>query len=166
MRGELPRVKTDAGNPSLHQARVLPCRQRSIRAASAREQNLPRLATAAAQIRVERLPRLLGQFETHRPTRFPLAHVGAVDCVAVRRHIIDTQVPGQSCRPLPVTFAGGFGPKRDERHCTKGLISAKIIPAPPRVTSDALFIGAWQLPPRAQLMCARIPFRCRTTREL
>jgi hypothetical protein len=91
MRGELPRVKTDAGNPSLHQARVLPCRQRSIRAASARKQNLPRLATAAAQIRVERLPRLLGQFETHRPTRFPLAHVGAVDCVAVRRHIIDTQ---------------------------------------------------------------------------
>ena len=24
-------------------------------------------------------------------TGFPLAHVGAVDCVAVRRHIIDTQ---------------------------------------------------------------------------
>src|SRR5215467_12091241 len=34
MRGELPWVKTDAGNPSLHQARVLPRRQGSIWAAS------------------------------------------------------------------------------------------------------------------------------------
>jgi len=45
----------DVGNPSLHQARVLPRRQRSIWAASTRKQNLPRLAPAAAQIRVERL---------------------------------------------------------------------------------------------------------------
>jgi hypothetical protein len=48
-----------------------------------------RLATAAAQIRIERLPRLLGQFEPHRPTGFPLAHVGAVDCLAMRRHVIN-----------------------------------------------------------------------------
>jgi hypothetical protein len=40
---------------------------------------------------VERLPRLLGQFEPHRPTGFPLAHIGAIDCVAERRHIIDAQ---------------------------------------------------------------------------
>jgi hypothetical protein len=59
MHGELSWVKTDAGNPTLHQARVLPC--------------------------------LLGQFEPHRPTGLPLAHVGAVHCVAVRRHIIDAQ---------------------------------------------------------------------------
>jgi hypothetical protein len=85
MRGELPCVKTDAGNPTLHQARVLPRRQRPIWAASARKQNLPRFATAAAQIRVERLRCLLGQFEPHRPTGLPLARVGAVHCVAVRR---------------------------------------------------------------------------------
>jgi hypothetical protein len=91
VRGELPWVKTDVGNPSLHQARVLPRRQRSIWAASTWKQNLPRLPTAAAQIRVERLARLLGQFEPHRPTGFPLAHVGAADCVALRRHVIDAQ---------------------------------------------------------------------------
>jgi hypothetical protein len=91
MRGELPWVKTDAGNPSLHQARVLPRRQRSIWATSTWKQNLPRLPTAAAQIRIERLARLLGQFEPHRPTGFTLAHVCAVDCVALRRHVIDAQ---------------------------------------------------------------------------
>jgi hypothetical protein len=71
--------------------RVLPRRQRSIWAASTWKQNLPRLATAAAQISVEGPARLLGQFEPHRPTGFPLAPVGAVDCVALRRHVIDTQ---------------------------------------------------------------------------
>jgi Protein of unknown function (DUF2817) len=64
---------------------------RSIWAASTWKQNLPRLPTAAAQIRVERLARLLGQFEPHRPPGFPLAHVGAVDCVALRRCVIDAQ---------------------------------------------------------------------------
>jgi hypothetical protein len=83
--------RADAGNPSLHQARVLRRRQRSIWAASTWKQNLPRLPTAAAQIRVERLARLLGQFEPHRPTGFPLAHVGTVGCVALRRHVIDAQ---------------------------------------------------------------------------
>jgi hypothetical protein len=33
-----------------------------------RKQNLPRLPTGGVQIRVERLARLLGQFEPHRPT--------------------------------------------------------------------------------------------------
>jgi hypothetical protein len=55
------------------------------------DRSSPRLATAAAQIRIERLPRLLGQFEPHRPIGFPLAQVGAVDRLAMRRHVIDAQ---------------------------------------------------------------------------
>jgi hypothetical protein len=90
MRGELP----------YQDRRWQPIAPPGARTAELSEIDLSRLdletvpaptATAAAQIRVESLARLLGQFEPHRPTGFPLAHIGAIDCVALRRHVIDAQ---------------------------------------------------------------------------
>ena len=37
------------------------------------------------------MPRHIRQFEPDRPTGLPLAYVGAVDGVAVGRHVIDTK---------------------------------------------------------------------------
>jgi Outer membrane protein beta-barrel domain len=59
VRGELPWLKTDAGNPPLHQARVLPrSSEIDLSRPDPKTEPAPRLTTAAGQKRVEPLPRL------------------------------------------------------------------------------------------------------------
>ena len=56
--------------------------------APAREQEVAGLAAEGPQVLIERLPRLLGQFEPDRMSGFPLSDAGASDCNAVRGNIL------------------------------------------------------------------------------
>jgi hypothetical protein len=52
---------------------------------------LPRFGVARPQIVVQRLPSDLRQLEPDRLARLSLSNVGAVDGVAVGRHVIEAQ---------------------------------------------------------------------------
>ena len=72
-------------------SRVLPRGQVRIGAAPAGEQALAGAAARGPQVVVERVARHLGQLEADGPAGLALADSGAVDGVAVGRHVIDAQ---------------------------------------------------------------------------
>ena len=74
-----------------NEAGILPGGQMLIGTATTRKQALAWLSAADPEVVVQRLPRHLGQLEANRSTRLPLADGGAVDGVAVGRHVIDTE---------------------------------------------------------------------------
>jgi hypothetical protein len=90
VRTELQRVKTDAGDPPTDQPSVLPGRK-SIRAiATSREQNVTALPGRHPQIIVESLAGLLSQFKADWATSLLLAHRRAVEGIAIRGHVINS----------------------------------------------------------------------------
>jgi hypothetical protein len=50
---------------------------------------LARLLVGCDQVFIDRLPRLLGEFEPYGPTSFPLAHGSPLHCMAIRSNVID-----------------------------------------------------------------------------
>jgi hypothetical protein len=62
-----------------------------VRTAATLEQALAKPAARLAQVVVERLTRHLGQLEPDGSAGLALADSGAVDGVAVRRHVIDAE---------------------------------------------------------------------------
>jgi hypothetical protein len=91
VRSEFRRIKTDAGPRLLYEARVLPRGQTAFTVAATSEQELTWLAASQPQIIVDRLSRLVCQFEANRPAGLFLANSGSINCVSARRHVVDME---------------------------------------------------------------------------
>jgi hypothetical protein len=86
---ELERVEPDAGDPLANETGVLACPETLAIVVASGEQELARLPVGHSEIFVDRLPRLLGEFEPDRTTGFLLADRRPIERVAVGGHIID-----------------------------------------------------------------------------
>jgi hypothetical protein len=84
-------VETDATNPLTDKTSVLPGRQMPVGATTAWEQALAKLSVADAKVVIQRLTGHLRQLEANGPASLPLTDVGAVNCIAVGRHVLHAQ---------------------------------------------------------------------------
>jgi hypothetical protein len=91
MGGVLEWIQADAADPLGDKTSILARRQMSIGSATAWEQALAKLSAPDPKVVVQRLLRHLGQLEANWPTGLALPDIGAVDRVAVGRHIIDLE---------------------------------------------------------------------------
>ena len=89
MGAKLQRVETDTGDPFADQARVLPGGEAARFATpTPRKQELTRLPCRQLQVVINRLAGLLGNLEPDWAAGLPLPNGCAVECVAVRCHVI------------------------------------------------------------------------------
>jgi hypothetical protein len=88
VRAKLQRVKADASDPLTDETGVLARGEATIIAPAA-EQELARLPASRSEVFIDRLPRLIGNFESDRSASLLLADCSSVQGVAVRSHVID-----------------------------------------------------------------------------
>ena len=70
--------------------------------AEARKQQLAGLPAGQPQALVDRLPRLVGEFEPHRSARLSLANRRTIERIAVRCHVIDADGDNVTAAQLAV----------------------------------------------------------------
>jgi hypothetical protein len=90
VRAKLTRVESDAGHPLSDEPSELASGHPSRGICGGREtqKKLARLLPCRPQIFVDRLPRLIGQLEPHRPTGLLLPDGCAIECIPIGCHII------------------------------------------------------------------------------
>ena len=87
------RIETNARDPHRQEAHILTCHKAPLFAATARKQEIAGsiLVFVHLEIIVDRFLGLLGDLKPERSNRLPLPDVRAIDCVSVRRNIVDTK---------------------------------------------------------------------------
>jgi uncharacterized protein (DUF2336 family) len=88
---EQGRVQTDAGDPVRQQAGILAGGEAAALVAAAMEQKIAETLPARRDVVVERLARLLGDFEPDRKTGLVLPNDGTVDGIAMWRDVLDPE---------------------------------------------------------------------------
>jgi hypothetical protein len=102
VRPEEVRIQANARNPTRDKASVLTCRQRPVVAHVAGEQELTRPFSSDTDVRVDSLPRLLGQLESNRSAGLLLANGRTIDHMSTRRNIFDLQTDEITAAQLAV----------------------------------------------------------------
>lgn len=102
MRAELRRIEADASDPLQHVPSVLTRGKFAIQIAPASEWELSRLTASQPEVLVNRLTRLIREFEPHRPAGLLLADGRAIHGVTARRDIVDADSDDVAAAQLSV----------------------------------------------------------------
>src|ERR1700733_15581477 len=89
MRAEQALVEPDATYPIADETRILSDREGPAWLSLRGKKKISSFAVCQAEIVIERLPDLFGEFKPHRPASFLLAHRCAITGVSMRGNVLD-----------------------------------------------------------------------------
>jgi hypothetical protein len=100
MRTEHAGVEPDAANPVAEETGILPGREAQLRLALRGEEKLSSFSACHAEVFVDRLAGLFGNFEPHRPAGLLLSDRRSLDGVSVRGDVLDFETTTSQPRSL------------------------------------------------------------------